>query len=254
MKTSEAKVAVITGGNKNLGRLLSMDLAMRGASAIILAKDEELNKKTVSEITQKGQKAAALKVDLRDPEEVKKAFTMILAEHGKVDILINNAGISYFESAEKIDEAKVSEMIDVNLRSVYLACKFVLPSMLENGAGTIVNISSIYGLRADKRTAVYSMTKAGLIGYTKGLHADYGENGIRAKVFCPVAFGEDSILDTNTLSRKIVGSVYDLKDHFNEVTILSKKAGTLKILLFIGKRWDRFGRKKIVGYRFKITR
>ena len=251
MKETGRLIAVVTGGNKNLGRALSMDLANQGVFVVILAKDGESNNKIVSEIRSLGGVAEARDVDLRNTEEIKKAFFEILGKYGAIDILINNAAVSYFETAKDIDEQKCADMIDINLKAVYLSCKITLGSMLNRGAGTIINISSIYGLRADKKTSVYSMTKFGLVGYTKGLHADYRDKGIRAKVFCPTAFGEDAVLKTKTLSREIIKSASDPKDLYNEYSILSKKVGPLKILLIERKAWA--GKRTRVSYILKIV-
>lgn len=252
MKEHVRRTAIITGGNKGLGKALALGLAANDFFVIVIARDKELNGRAVSEIEKAGGRAEAYEADLRSPEEVRKAFSGILAKHGRIDVLINNAAVSYFEPAGDIDESKCAEMIDVNLKAVYLACKMALPSMVEKKGGTIINISSIYGVRADKKTSVYSMTKFGLVGYTKGLHADYHEKGIRAKVFCPTMFGEGAVLGADTLCREIVRSVLDPHDRYNEKMILSKKIGSLRMLLFINRIWDRKGNGRSTGYRLKF--
>ena len=246
------KIAVVTGGSKNLGRHISLELAKEGAYTIILSHDEALNSQVVSQIQKQGDKAEAHNIDLRDLEGLKKVFATILNKHKKVDTLVNNAGIAYFDFAKDIDEQKAAQSIDINLKAMYLACKLVLPSMLANKSGVIANISSLYGVRADKKTSIYSMTKFGIVGYTKGLDADYKEQGIRAKVFCPTAFGEDCILKTEVLAGEIVKSISDPHDRYNQVVVLSKKIGFIKVLLFIKRKWNWIGWRDLVFYKFKI--
>jgi len=252
MMEHDKTVVVITGGNKGLGRALALKLAKDGLLVIIVARDKQLNESAVSEIIRAGGSAEAYEVDLAHPDEVKTIFSRILDKHTAIDVLINNAAVAYFEHAKDIDEAKCAQMIDVNLKAVYLACKLALGSMLKKGAGIIVNISSIYGVRVDERTSVYSMTKFGLVGYTKGLHADYYKNGIRARVFCPTMFGENEVLGTDTLCSCIVRSILDPQDRCNEMTILSKNMGLFKVLLFINRVWAANGNNSSTGYRLKF--
>lgn len=238
MKDSLAgKTIVVTGGNKGLGKELSTLFCSLRASVIIIGKDDSLNKETVREIKTQGGSIEAICADLRNPEEVKKVFTHILSRYTKVDILVNNAAVSYFEEAKDINENAAQEMLDVNLRAVYLATKAVLPAMLKNQSGTVVNISSIYGVRADKKTSLYSMTKHGLIGYSKGLHCDYREKGVKVLVFCPVAFGDTDILKTSDLARYISAAIASSKDAFNESVILKKEILGINLLMFIERLW-----------------
>jgi len=252
MKDAKKKIAVITGGNRGLGRELALELAKNDFFISVIARGKELNDDVVSEIRQRGGAAESYEADLRNSDSINKAFSEILAKHGGIDALINNAAVAYFEYAKDIDEAKCAEMIDLNIKAVYLACKMALPSMVEKKKGTIINISSIYGVRVDKKTSIYSMTKFGLVGYTKGLHADYNESGIRVKVFCPTMFGENELLDTSILCRGIARSIINTQDRYNEKIILSKKIGVFKILLFINKIWATNGDSRLTNYRFKF--
>lgn len=254
MSIAESKIAVVTGGNKGLGKDISVALAERGCIVAILSKESAANEQVVSDICSSGGSAVSFEVDLKNSDDIRKAFAGIYALYGRVDILVNNAGVSYFENAKDIDEQAVDDMIAVNLKAAHLACQLALPSMLGRKQGVIINISSIYGLRSDKKTSIYSMTKAGLVGYSKGLNSDYAADGIRVKVFCPAAFGPDCVLSSKAVSDTIVASALNAEDHYNEIAMLSKRFSFFGVLLYICRRWDALGRARPARYKFKIKR
>ena len=178
----EGKVAVITGAGSGMGRATAEVFVREGARVLavdISGREEE----TAAAI---GDAVVAHRCDMTDEGQVEAAFARALAAFGRVDAVLNSAGIAGAGALADVTMEEYDRMLDVDLRGVLLGTKHGIRSMVSTGGGTIVNWSSIGGLNASRMpTSLYSAAKAGVIAITKAAAIEYGEQGIRANTICP---------------------------------------------------------------------
>lgn len=173
------KVAIITGGARGIGAEITLSLAEKGYAVAIIYNTSEINaNKMVKELNKDTFKAVAVKCDVRDYGEVVRAVAYVKSIFGRVDVLVNNAGIAKYGLLMDTPVAEWRDVMRVNLDSAFYFCKEVIPLMLEDG-GSIVNISSVWGLYGSSMEVAYSTSKAGLIGFTKALSQELGAMNIR---------------------------------------------------------------------------
>ncbi|ONI70437.1 short-chain dehydrogenase [Actinosynnema sp. ALI-1.44] len=167
-------VAVITGAAQGIGRQVARTLAERGYATVLtdLRQPEEPG-------------ALAVAGDVSNPEDVAALAQRVRAEFGRVDVLVNNAGVSLLQPAEDTTVEQWRQVLDVNLTGPFLLCQEFGRDMLAAGAGSIVNIASVAGLRGFSDRAAYSVSKHGLIGLTRALAAEWGGRGVRVNAVCP---------------------------------------------------------------------
>ena len=178
----EGKVAVITGSSRGLGAAFARRLAEEGASVSVSARNVELVEKVASEIVEKGGVALASRCDVTRVDEIEAMSRATLDRFGHVDILINNAGALAFGSFLDETDEQWNEMLDVNLNSARRVTRAFLPSMIEQGGGKIIFMSSNAAKKGFPNDAGYSVAKAGLMALTKVLAVEYGTDGI--ETFC----------------------------------------------------------------------
>jgi len=179
------KIAVVTGGADGIGKATSLLFAEAGAITLIWDLNEAKGIETVNEIIAKGGKAAFTKVNTAHFDEVKTATDAIVAEYGRLDIIINNAGITRDSTIKKMTPESWQQVIDVNLTGVFNCCKCASDVMVENGFGRIINASSVVALYGNFGQTNYVATKAGLIGMTKTLARELGKKGVTVNAVAP---------------------------------------------------------------------
>ena len=183
MKRLEGQVAIVTGGARGIGKGICEVFCREGATVALW--DVLDGTQTVNEITQNGGKIFFQKVDVTDQSSVDSAIEEIIKQHGKIEILINNAGIIRDRSFLKMSEDEWDSVINVNLKSLYVVTRSVIPHMKENGYGRIVSASSINGTAGAFGQTNYCATKAGISGFTRALCKEVGRFGITANAVAP---------------------------------------------------------------------
>lgn len=191
-------VVIITGGGTGIGRATALLFAERGARVVVCGRRSEPLTKTVRLIEQRGGNALAVLTDVRDWGQVMGMVNTVSGHFGKVDILINNAGVATAKPVVETTGEEWDEMLDTNLKGVFLCCKAVLPSMVEACNGVIVNVSSILGKTGIANMGAYCASKFGIIGLTQALADELKPRGIQVYAVCPGSTYTD-------LHRRIVG-------------------------------------------------
>ena len=181
------KNVLITGASGGIGEAMCREFAKNGYNVVIhYNSSEEVALKLQQEIESQYQvKAVPIKADLRNSDEVKALARKATAILGNTDVLINNAGVAYLTLFQTADDNKVRELFDINLMSAMNLTKEILPSMIRNQSGRIINISSMWGIAGASCEVHYSASKSALIGFTKALAKEVGPSGITVNCIAP---------------------------------------------------------------------
>jgi 3-oxoacyl-[acyl-carrier protein] reductase len=181
----EGRVALVTGASQGIGHACALALARQGASVAVAARNQVKLDELVSQIAASGGKAAAFAIDVADEEQVKAGIKAAIGQFGKIDILVNNAGITRDQLVMRMKRADWDSVLSTNLTSAYLCIQNVIPSMLKQRWGRIINIASIFGQMGQAGQANYSASKAGLIGLTMAIAREVASRGITSNAVAP---------------------------------------------------------------------
>ena len=179
------KVALITGGTSGIGEATASLFAKEGARVAITGRNDGRGATVVARIKQLGNDAIFLRADVSLATDCQRAVDETLRAFRKLDILFNNAGIFYAQTAIECSEQEWDEQIDVNLKGTFLMSKFALPIMIAQGHGVIINNSSGWGIVGGDRAVAYCASKGGVVLMTKAMAIDHGRQGIRVNCICP---------------------------------------------------------------------
>lgn len=186
MKLLEGKVAIITGASRGIGKAIAKKFVENGATvAFTYLSSEEKAKALEAELTSEGGTAKGFKSNAADFDQAQELAAAVVKDFGQVDVVVNNAGITRDTLLMRMSEEQWDEVMQVNLKSVFNLTKAVLRPMLKARKGSIINMSSVVGIRGNGGQANYAASKAGIIGFTKSVALELGSRNIRSNTVAP---------------------------------------------------------------------
>ena len=181
----KGKVAVITGASKGIGKGIARQYAKEGAAVVLASRSKDLLSSIAGQINQEGGKALALEVDVTRYESMEAMVEETVNHFGRLDIMVNNAGISMARPSEELPPADWQRAMDTDLSGVFYGCQCAARKMIPQGGGCIINITSVYGLVAAPGRAAYCASKAACNMLTKGLAVEWAKKNIRVNAIAP---------------------------------------------------------------------
>lgn len=201
--TDVQKVALVTGSSRGLGRAMALKLAQDGfAVAVHYGRSETEARKVADEITAAGGQAQVFGADLSQPANASKLVDDVIAAMGRLDVLVNNAGITRDNLAIRMKDEDWDAVIQTNLSSAFAACRSAIKHMMKNRSGRIINVSSVVALAGNPGQANYIASKAGLIGLTRALAKEYGGRGITVNAIAPGFIESDMTAELHEDTKK----------------------------------------------------
>jgi 3-oxoacyl-[acyl-carrier protein] reductase len=185
MSELQGQVAVVTGAGRGIGRAIALRYATAGADVVCVSRTVENSEKVAAEVRAMGRRAWAVAVDVADPAQIAAAGEKIIAEAGRVDVLVNNAGVTRDGLVMRMSEADWDTVLNTNLRGAFLFTKAFTRVLLKQRSGRIINIASVIGLMGNAGQANYAASKAGLIGFTKSVARELGSRGVTCNAIAP---------------------------------------------------------------------
>ena len=208
MNLLENKVCIVTGGGRGIGQATAEKFIGESATVIIADFDEATGTATAEYL---GDQCSFVKTDVSQSESVKSLIKRVKADHGSIDVIVNNAGILQDQTLEKMDEEEFDKVIQVNMRGVYLCTKYAAEVMREQGSGVILNATSVVARFGNFGQTNYVAAKAGLEGMTKVWARDLGKHGIRVNAVAPGFIQTDMIAGMPEKIIKMMGAKVPLK-------------------------------------------
>jgi len=205
------KVAIVTGSASGIGKAIALAFGREGAVVVGADVNVAGGEEIAEEIKNAGGKAAFIDADVAESEQVLRLVEKTVKDHGKLDIMVNNAGIEVFSRLADTEEEMWDRLMSINLRGVFVGTKHAVPKMLENGGGVIINMASVAGIMGAGGLAAYNASKGGVVLLTRNTAMDYGSRNIRANCICPGFISTpmvDAVLSmpgANEMREKIIG-------------------------------------------------
>ncbi|TXD46862.1 3-ketoacyl-ACP reductase [Polaribacter sp. IC073] len=222
MKDLKNKKAIITGGGRGLGKATAIAFAKEGIDVAITGRNEAVLKEAVTELKELGVHAMYAVFDVGNYEEVKASIRNIMSEFGTIDILVNNAGIAAFGSFNEMKVNKWEQIIQTNVMGMYYVTKEVLPHLIENNVGDIINVASTAGLNGNANTSAYSASKFAVIGLSESLMKEVRKNNIRVCTLTPSTIASDMSIELGIANKDSEESVLQPED-FAELIVAGLK-------------------------------
>ncbi len=226
------KVCVVTGAGSGIGRASAIRLAEEGGRVLCADLNESSALETASLIEAAGGTPLGLGVDVSSSAAVDAMIEITIARWGRVDVLVNNAGVNLPGVLHEVSNETIDRTLDVNVKGQIYGCRSVIPHMLAQGGGSIINISSVNGIVSEPFLAIYSASKGASVMLTKGVALDYAKRGIRCNVICP------GWVDTpiNYAHAEMLGGlqhVYDTIDSFQPIGRPGQPREIANVVLFL---------------------
>ncbi len=187
MTEFSGKVAIVTGGALGIGRAAARKLLTEGASVVICSDRAEQVERTVEELRGEDLEVRGTWADVTSSADMKRLVGFAAETYGGVDILVNSAGVQRYGTVVETEEEVWDEVLDVNLKGIYLASKHAIPEMRERGGGAIVNLSSVQAFASQKGVAAYTASKGAINALTRAMALDHAEENIRVNAVCPAS-------------------------------------------------------------------
>jgi 2-deoxy-D-gluconate 3-dehydrogenase len=210
MSQLNGKIALITGGGRGLGRAIALAYADAGADVVVASRQREHLDQVVNAIRAKSRRAIAVQVEVSDPASVAQMVEQTRNEFGRVDILVNSAGMGWDEKLTAMSDESWNQVIATNLSGTFYACRDVARVMIEQKSGNIINLASIMGAKSAPGLGAYSASKAGIIALTKTLALETARHNVRVNAIAPGYFRTDmnsAALDDPAIGAKIIGRI-----------------------------------------------
>lgn len=188
----DGKIAIVTGAGRGIGAAIAQAFIREGASVIIAERDETTGSAMAERL---GERAQFIATDVTDQRSVDETIAQTRVRHGRIDVLVNNAGINVFHEPLDTTDAEWARCMAVDLEGVWRICRAVLPAMLETGQGSIINIASSHSSAIIPHTFPYPVAKHGLLGLTRALGVEYAARGIRVNAIAPGYIETDLAVD-----------------------------------------------------------
>ena len=182
----EAKVVFVTGGSRGIGKEVALKFAENGYNVVInYVSDKTDVKELEKEFKEKNVQSLILKADVTNAKEIENVVEQAIEKFGKIDVLVNNAGITKDNLLMRMSEEEFDKVIEVNLKGTFIVTKIVTRYMMKKRSGSIINLSSVVGVAGNAGQCNYSASKAGVIGFTKSLAKELASRNIRANAVAP---------------------------------------------------------------------
>lgn len=185
MRGLEGRVCAVTGAGQGIGRAIALRLAAEGCTVVAASRDVARGEAVVAEIADAGGRATFVRTDIREERDCAALVAHVLTSHGRLDVLVNNAGVGLLRSVVETSREDYDYVMDTNVRGAFVLCKHAIPHMLERGAGSIVNLASVASFVGFERDAAYCASKGALLMLTRQLALEYAPAGIRVNAVCP---------------------------------------------------------------------
>ena len=188
MKEFSGKVAVVAGGARGIGKAAARKLATQGAAVLICSDQENQLREALVELREREDlEVSGAQADVTSSADIARLVDFASDAYGGVDVLVNSAGIQRYGTVVETEEDTWDEVLDVNLKGIYLASKYVIPKMKERGGGSIINLSSVQAFASQKGVAAYTASKGGINALTRAMALDHAEENIRVNAVCPAS-------------------------------------------------------------------
>ena len=217
------KVCLVSGGSSGIGKATCIQFAKEGAKVLIMNRDEEEGEKVIAEINENGGEAIFIKTDVGIAADVKAAVQAAIDNWGRIDVLVNNAAKMTFKSITELTEEEWDEVMQVNLKSVFLFCKYCIPHMQN---GVIINTSSVHAHQTTKEVAPYATSKGAIESFTRAISLDYPIGKIRINCVAPGAVDTPMLWNNPNVkngSEKVEGAIGKPEDIAEVICFLASE-------------------------------
>ena len=217
------KVCLVSGGSSGIGKATCIQFANEGAKVLIMNRDEEEGEKVIAEINENGGEAIFIKTDVGIAADVKAAVQAAIDKWGRLDVLVNNAAKMTFKSITELTEEEWDEVMQVNLKSVFLFCKYCIPHMQN---GVIINTSSVHAHQTTKEVAPYATSKGAIEAFTRAISLDYPVEKVRINCVAPGAVDTPMLWNNPNVkngSEKVEGAVGKPEDIAEVICFLASE-------------------------------